>query len=211
MVFKDRQHAGELLAKQLEKFTGGKVVVVGIPRGGVVVAKVVADRLKVPVDYIAVEKLGAPGNPEFAIGAIGPEDQVVLEERVIDRLGIPKDYINKIIGQEGIELEMKERAFRQVKAQEEVKGKTVILVDDGIATGATVEVAIKALRERKPGKVILAVPVAPQEAVDKLEPLVDELFCLVVPTPFMAVGQFYEEFGQTETEEVVEILKEGQV
>jgi putative phosphoribosyl transferase len=209
MIFKDRQHAGELLAKQVEKQAGKNTVVVGIPRGGIVVAKVVADRLKVPLDFIAVEKIGAPGNSEFAIGALGPENQIVLDKELADQMGIPADFINKAVGQEGIELEMKERTFRDVKPPEELKGKTVILVDDGIATGATGEVAIKSIRAQNPGKLILAVPVAPQEALRKLEPLVDELFCLVVPSPFMAVGQFYENFGQTENKEVIKLLREA--
>lgn len=207
MVFKDRRHAGELLAKQVEKRVGKNTVVVGIPRGGIVVARVVADRLNVPLDFIAVEKIGAPGNSEFALGALGPENQIVLDQELVDRMGIPADFINKAVGREGIELEMKERTFRDAKPAEELKDKTVILIDDGIATGATVEVAIKSIQARGPEKLILAVPVAPQEALRKLEPLVDELFCLVVPSLFMAVGQFYENFGQTEDEEVVELLR----
>jgi predicted phosphoribosyltransferase len=207
MVFKDRRHAGELLAKQVEKRVGKNTVVVGIPRGGIVVARVVADRLNVPLDFIAVEKIGAPGNSEFALGALGPENQIVLDQELVERMGIPPDFINKAVGQEGIELERKERAFRGAKPAEKLQGKTVILVDDGIATGATVEVAIKSIQAQGPEKLILAVPVAPQEALRKLEPLVDELFCLVVPSPFMAVGQFYENFDQTEDEEVVELLR----
>lgn len=207
MVFRDRDHAGELLAKQLERYAHSNLVVVGIPNGGVVVAKVVADRLGAPLDVVVVKKLGAPGNPEFAIGALGPEDQIILDEELINRLGIPGDYVNKAVGQVGIELENRERLFRRAKPPEDFQGKTVILVDDGIATGATVEVAIKAIKQKTPEKIILAAPVASQEAVRKLETQVDEIFCLIVPTPFIAVGQFYDDFGQTDVGEVVGILK----
>jgi putative phosphoribosyl transferase len=207
MVFRDRHHAGELLAKQLERFAEEDVIVVGLPRGGMVVAEVVARRLHAPLDFLVVEKLGAPGHAEFAIGAIGPEDQIVLNEELVERMGIPQSYINKVVGQEGVELERKEREFRKVRPEIDLTGRTVILVDDGIATGSTVEVAVKSLRRKNPKKIVLAVPVAPQEAIEKLEKLVDEVFCLVVPTPFMAVGQFYDRFDQTETDEVVAILR----
>jgi len=210
MLFRDRDHAGELLAKQLESVIDDEdVVVVAIPRGGVVVGKVVADRFNAPLDVVIVEKLGAPGNEEFAVGAIGPEDQLILDNGLIDRLGIPQSYINKIIGQEGIELEMKERTYRQVTSRVDVENKTVVIVDDGIATGSTMEVAIKAIQKRHPKKIVLAVPVAPKEAVEKLESLVNELFFLVVPSPFLAVGQFYEEFEQVETSEAIALLLEN--
>lgn len=207
MVFRNRGHAGELLAKQLEKYKGKDTVVLAIPRGGVVVGQVVAEMLGVPLDIIITRKIGAPGNPEFAIGAIGPENEIVLNRQVIEAMRIRREYINAEVGRQGLEMERRERMYRQDRARLALKGKTVLLVDDGVATGANTEVAIKAVRKQKPKKLILAVPVGPKETMERLKALVDELICLVVPTPFYAVGQFYQDFSQTSDEEVIRILK----
>ena len=209
MVFKDRKQAGEQLAQKLVKYKGKKIIVLAIPRGGVVVGKEVAQALGCPLDVIVTRKIGAPGNPEFAIGAIGPNDQIFLNQEVIKRFKIPKEYINAEVGRQGIEMERRERVYRAGRQPLGLEGKIVILVDDGIATGADARVAIKSIRCQKPKKLILAVPVGPKETVKALEEEVDELVCLATPEIFYAVGQFYQEFGQTSDEEVVEILQEG--
>ena len=195
------------MAEKLIKKRDGDVVVLAIPRGGVVVGGEVAKALNCPLDVIVTRKIGAPGNPEFAIGAIGPEDQLFLNWEVIERFGIPKEYLNAEIGRQGLEMERRERMYREGRKPLELKGKTVILVDDGVATGADVKVAIKAVKCQKPKKLILAVPVGPKETVEELKKEVDELICLFTPEVFYAVGQFYQKFGQVTDEEVVEILR----
>ena len=209
MIFRNRKEAGQQLAKKVAKFKGKDTVVLAIPRGGVVVGKEVAQALGCSLDVIVTRKIGAPGNPEFAIGAIGPNDQIFLNREVIKRLGIPKEYLHAEIGRQGLEMERRERMYRSGRRILRLEGKTVILVDDGIATGADVRVAIKSIKCQKPKKLILAVPVGPKQTVEALEEEVDELVCLAKPEVFYAVGQFYQEFGQTSDEEVVEILKGG--
>jgi putative phosphoribosyl transferase len=207
MIFKDRKHAGEQLASQLTEYKGRKVVVLGIPRGGVVVGEEIARALGLPLDVIVTRKIGAPGNPEFAIGAIGPNDQIVLNEEVIKSYKIPKEYLSGEIGKQGVEMERRERLFRKGKSPLDLGNKVVILTDDGIATGADVEVAIKAIKCQRPKKLILAVPVGPPETIEKFKKEVDELICLAIPSSFYAIGQFYQDFTQTSDEEVVKILR----
>lgn len=209
MIFKNRKQAGEQLARRLVKYKGKKTVVLAIPRGGVVVGAEVARVLGCPLDVIVTRKIGAPGNPEFAIGAIGPYDQIFLNQEIIARYNIPKEYLNAEIGRQGLEMERRERAYRESRQPLGLKGKTVILVDDGIATGANVRVAVKSVKCQRPKKLILAVPVGPKETIEELKEEVDELVCLSTPSDFYAVGQFYQEFGQTSDEEVIEILRKS--
>lgn len=209
MIFRDRKQAGEQLARDLEKYKGKETVVLAIPRGGVVVGAEVVRVLGCPLDVIVIRKIGAPGNPEFAIGAIGPNDQIFLDQKIVARYNISKEYINTEVGRQGLEMERRERVYREGKAPLDLVNKTVILVDDGIATGADVRVAIKSVKCQRPKKLILAVPVGPKETIEVLRKEVDELVCLVTPEVFYAVGQFYQEFGQTTDEEVVEILRIG--
>lgn len=209
MIFKNRKQAGEQLARRLVKYKGKKTVVLAIPRGGVVVGAEVARVLGCPLDVIVTRKIGAPGNPEFAIGAIGPYDQIFLNQEIIARYNIPKEYLNAEIGRQGLEMERRERAYRESRQPLGLKGKTVILVDDGIATGANVKVAVKSVKCQRPKKLVLAVPVGPKETIEELKEEVDELVCLSMLSDFYAVGQFYQEFGQTTDEEVVEILRKS--
>ena len=209
MVFKDRKQAGEQLAQKLVKYKGQDTLVLAIPRGGVVVGEEVARVLDSPLDVIVTRKIGAPGNPEFAIGAIGPYDQIFLNQEAIARYNIPKEYLNAEIGRQGVEMERREKVYREGKPPLGLKDKTVILVDDGIATGANVKVAVKSVKCQRPKKLILAVPVGPKETIEELKTQVDELVCLATPEIFYAVGQFYQEFSQTTDEEVMEILRES--
>lgn len=209
MIFKDRKQAGEQLAQKLTKYRGKDVIVLAVPRGGVVVGVEIAKALGTPLDVIITRKIGAPGNPEFAIGAIGPNDQIVLNEEVIRSYKIPQEYLNSEIGKQGLEMERRERLFREGKGPLDLENKLVILADDGIATGADIEVAIKAIKCQKPKKLILAIPVGPKEIIEKLKTQVDELVFLAAPTVFYAVGQFYQDFTQTTDSEVTEILEKS--
>ena len=176
-----------------------------IPRGGVIVGYEVAAALNVPLDVIIPRKIGAPGQPELAIGAIG-DDISVLDEQAIRYLDVSEKYIQEEIERQQREIERRWRAYRGDRPFPDVKGKTVILVDDGIATGSTTMAAARALRKKNPGKLVLAVPVAPPDSVERLKPEVDELITLEMPEPFFAVGSWYEEFEQTTDVEVVDLL-----
>lgn len=206
-MFKNRKEAGLLLAEKLKAYGGQKdTIVVGIPRGGVPVASEIAKNLNVPLDVVVTRKLGAPGQEELAIGAIGPEGVSVFDENLIQRLQISNDYKEKIIKQETKEMEERIRKFRGDRGTS-FKEKTVMLVDDGIATGSTVEAAVKYLRKKDARKIILAVPVAPLQNVDELSALVDEFVAIDTPKDFYAVGQFYRDFPQTSDEEVLKLLQ----
>lgn len=206
-MFKNRQEAGQLLAKRLDNYKGDKdAIVVGIPRGGVPVASEIAEHLNLPLDVVVTRKLGAPGQEELAIGAIGPEGVFVFDKNLIARLRVDDDYKQMIVERESKEMEERIKKFRGER-EVSFKGKTVILVDDGIATGSTVEAAIKYLRKKEAKKVILAVPVAPLDNVEELEALADEFVAIDTPREFYAVGQFYKDFPQTSDEEVIKLLQ----
>lgn len=206
-MFKNRKEAGQLLAGRLADFKGKEdVVVVGIPRGGVPVASELAKYLDLPLDIVVTRKLGAPGQRELAIGAIGPEGVSVFDESLIQKLQVSKDYRKMIVEKEKEEMKERMEKFRGKKAAD-FKGKTAIVVDDGVATGATVEAAVKYLRKKGVEKVILAVPVAPLESVSELEKLADEFVVVDTPKDFYAVGQFYRDFPQTTDEEVIKLLQ----
>lgn len=197
-----------MLFKKLLEYQGNcSAVVLAIPRGGVVVGKVIAERLKIPLDIIVVKKIGAPNEPELAIGAVGPEETVVLDGKVIKDLEVEEEYIQKEV--EIKEQEVRERIekYRVGKSPLELEGKSVILVDDGVATGATVEAAIKYLRGKKVKKLVLAVPVAPKSLAKKLKRLVDEILVLEARDDFFAVGDFYRDFFQVTDEEVIQLLQ----
>lgn len=209
MIFKNRKQAGEQLARQLKKYKGRNTLILAIPRGGVVVGEKVAGALGCPLDVIIPRKLSAPGNSEFAIGAIGPYDQIFLDQEIVDQYQIPREYINAEIGRQGLEMERRERVYRGGRPSLPLKDKTVILVDDGIATGATTRVAIRSIKCQNPRKLILGVPVGPKETMTALEKEVDEVVCLATPEPFYAIGQFYEEFNQNTDQQVVAILEKA--
>lgn len=207
-MFKDRKEAGRQLAARLKKYRSKTTLILAIPRGGVVVGKELAKVLGCLLDVIVTKKIGAPGNPELAIGAVGPDGTMVLNQELAPRTGMDKKYINEEKKVKSREVARRMRTFRKGKKPLNLAGKTVILTDDGIATGATIEAAIKWIRTQKPKKVILAVPVAAPDSLAKFTLLADEVVCLDQPYFFAAVGQFYESFPQTTDEEVIELLKQ---
>lgn len=207
MLFADRVKAGHALATKLADYDGRNVVVVGLPRGGVVVAQQVARFLKAPLDVVVVRKLSLPAFPEFGIGAIAEGNSKVIDKATITQLGISKAQIAKAIRQEKQELARRLTLYRKGKNPAKIAGKTVILVDDGLATGVSAQAAIKYLKKRKVAKIILAVPVCARETFDLLKDKVDELVCIYTPEDFGAVGSWYQNFQQVGDKEVVEILK----
>jgi len=204
--FESRDDAGELLAKKLDKFKENAVVV-AIPRGGIVVGAAVAKRLKIPLDLIIIRKLGAPGNPELAIGATTSKGGIVLDRDLIDQLDIPSKYVHQEHVRQLSEARRRQKLYLK-EDRTELIGKLVILVDDGIATGSTIEAAVHAVREELPDKIIIAAPVAPIETADRLKLIADEVVVLSTPEPFYAIGEFYSDFPQVSDQEVVELLQE---
>ena len=210
MVFRDRQDAGKRLTAALEKYRGTNAIVLAVPRGGVVVGYEVATALGLPLDVIIPRKLGAPYQPELAIGAICG-DEYALDEQTVQYLGVSQQYIAEEIERQKLEIERRWKLYRDDRPFPDLTGKTAILVDDGMATGYTTLAAARATRKRKPEKLVLAVPIAPVESVARLRPEVDELIVLDTPEPFFAVGSWYEVFDQTTDEEVIELLRQAEV
>jgi putative phosphoribosyl transferase len=207
MVFADRTEAGRKLAKKLTAYANRTdVVVLGLPRGGVPVAFEVAAQLSVPLDVFLLRKLGVPGQEELAFGAIASGGVRVLDRQIVEALGIPEQIIEKVTTEELAELGRRERVYRRGRAALNVKGKTVIVVDDGIATGSSMRAGIRALRQLQPKKIVMAVPVAPLRTCNVLKSEVDELVCVETPPLFHAIGQFYEDFSQVSDEEVLALL-----
>jgi predicted phosphoribosyltransferase len=208
--FEDREIAGKLLAEMVRPFVDDNTVILGIPRGGVVVAYVVAEELELPLDIIILKKLGAPGNPELAIGAVTADGGVYIDERVAEMVGADNNYLKREIARKMREAQERERLYRGNRPQIDVKGKTIIIVDDGVATGSTLITAIQAERSHNPARIIAAFPVAPPESVHRIDKYADEVICLHMTEYFYAVGQFYINFQQTTHEEVVELLKKSE-
>ena len=207
MIFANRTEAGQGLALCLKRYANrDDVIVLGAPRGGVPVAFEVATALKAPLDVFVLRKLGVPGREELAFGAIASGGVQVLDRHTIEGLGITGLDIQRVTRAEKQEVERRERAYRGGRPSLDVAGKVVILVDDGIATGASMRAAIGALRQMKPARIVMAVPVAPPSACRLLLTEVDELVCLEMPEPFFGVGQFYDDFSQVSDEEVQELL-----
>jgi putative phosphoribosyl transferase len=205
--FRDRTDAGQQLASQLTAYANRPdVLVLALPRGGVPVAYEVAQALNAPLDVFLVRKLGLPGQEELAMGAIATGGVTVLNSEVVDTLRIPDDMIDQVAAQEQRELERRERLYRGDRPPPDVRGKTVILVDDGLATGATMYAAAAALREQEPDRIVIAVPTAAPETCDAFRDSVDEIVCAITPDPFYAVGLWYEDFSQTTDDEVRELL-----
>jgi len=201
-LFQNRVQAGQKLAQQLKKFAEEDIIILSIPRGGVIVGAEIAKVLSCPLDIIVTKKIGAPGNPELAIGAVGPGGVKVIDDSLVRQTRADEKYINEKTEQLNGQITEKEKRLRSGKRPLEIKNKTVILTDDGIATGATVEAAIESIKTKQPRKLILAIPVAPADSIKKFKPMVDEIICLLTPALFWAVGQFYQEFEQVEDEEV---------
>ena len=206
-MFIDRADAGRILAEKLDKYAGrDDVIVLGLPRGGVPVAYEVAKRLRVPLDVFIVRKLGVPGFEELAVGAIASGGVRVLNKDVMRALPNANEIIESVTAKETKELERRESSYRDGRPAPELRGKTVILVDDGLATGATMRAAVKALRQRGVAKIVVAVPVGAPETCREFEEEVDETVCAVAPEWFQAVGQYYQDFSQTSDDEVRELL-----
>jgi predicted phosphoribosyltransferase len=205
--FRDRTEAGRYLAELLPDYAGrDDVVVLALPRGGVPVGYEVAKALGAPLDVFVVRKLGVPGHPELAMGAIATGGVLVLDEGLVRRLGINEEQIRRAVETELRELERREAAYRGGRDPPNLEGKTVILVDDGLATGATMRAAALAVRNYNPERVVVAVPVAAGQTCDEFRDDVDDIICAVTPSPFHAVGLWYEDFSQTSDEEVRELL-----
>ncbi len=208
--FQDRVQSGQLLAKELAAYATRKdVIVLGLPRGGVPVAFEVARKLNAPLDVFVVRKLGVPGHRELAMGAIATGGVRVLNDDVIRSLHIPPELIDSVAAEEERELHRREIAYRGHGASPAISGKSVILVDDGIATGSTMRAAVLALKKQHPARIIIAVPTAAPSSYRDLKHEVGEMIALMVPEEFYAVGQFYEDFSQTTDEEVTRLLEEA--
>lgn len=206
-LFRDRTEAGRLLAARLEKYAGKlDVVVLALPRGGVPVAFEVTRALHAPMDVFIVRKLGVPGHEELAMGAVASGGVRVLNDHVVAGLGIPEYAIEAVVNWETEELKRRERLYRGNRPPPDVRGKTVILVDDGLATGSTMLAAVQALRQQGPARIVVAVPVASTDTCELMKDYVDEIVCAATPEPFYAVGRWYEDFSQTTDEEVRELL-----
>src|SRR5713101_9523595 len=206
-AFPNRAEAGRLLGLKLSKYAGrDDVIVLGLPRGGVPVAYEVAQALRVPLDVFIVRKLGVPGFEELAVGAIASGGVRVLNEDVARALPNADEIIESVTAKETAELQRREESYRDGRLAPELRDKTAILIDDGLATGATMRAAVKALRQRGAAKIVVAVPVGPPDTCHEIEEQADETICLNTPVFFQAVGQYYEDFSQTTDEDVRELL-----
>lgn len=207
--FRDRTEAGELLAEELTSYADKpNVIVLALPRGGVPVGAQVARKLNVPFDVFVVRKLGLPGHPELAMGAIAIGGVRVINREVVEGLQIPELVIDAVAAQEQEELMRRRHAYRGDLPAPEVRDKTVILVDDGIATGSTMIVAVAALRQLNAGRIVVAAPVIPQSTFHQIHHAADEVVAVIVPEKFYGVGQWYEDFSQTTDNEVRQLLGE---
>lgn len=206
-MFLDRADAGRRLASSLVEYAERKdAVVLGLPRGGVVVACEVAEELHLPLDVYVVRKLGVPARPELAMGAIAGDGTYIVDEELVAALGIPDTQTRAVIARERDELQRRERAYRGTAAEPKLIGKTAILVDDGLATGATMRVAAIAVRRSNPKEIVVAAPVGAERTCEALHDVADRVVCPYRPEPFVAVGLFYEDFSQTTDEEVRRLL-----
>jgi predicted phosphoribosyltransferase len=211
-AFRDRSEAGRRLAERLDAYAGRPdVLVLALPRGGVPVGYEVARALEVPLDVFVVRKLGVPGHEELAMGAIATGGVCVLNEDVVQALRIPDRLIEAVAAREFRELERRERAYRGARPAPDVRGRTVVLVDDGLATGSTMRAAVAALRRLGPARIVVAVPTAAPSTCDAFRREADECVCDITPDPFHAVGVWYEDFAQTTDEEVRDLLARSAV
>ncbi len=207
-MFRNREEAGQLLAQRLMDLKGDpNVVVLGVPRGGVLVAAEIARALQAPLDVYITRKLGAPGNPELAIGAIAEDGTLVLDHETIAMLNVPEAYLQEEQRRQQAEIRARTARYRSGRGPLSLTGKRVILVDDGVATGKTLEATIQALRQHPVRELILAVPVGPPSTIERLQRLVDRLEVLETPDVFWAVGMFYEDFHQVDDSEVQDCLR----
>jgi putative phosphoribosyl transferase len=207
--FRNRRDAGRQLAAALASYANDKPLILGLPRGGVPVAAELARALDAPLDVWAVRKLGAPGRPELGMGAIAEGGGSDVDPTTLRLLDVSPETLDAIVARERLELDRRSTLFRSGRPLPDVRGRTVILVDDGVATGGTARAAIRAIRAQDPARLVLAVPVASPDALAALEPEVDEILCLFTPPDFRAVGAWYEDFSQTTDDEVVDLLRQA--
>ena len=206
--FRDRVEAGQRLARRLVAYAGRPdLLVLGLPRGGVPVAFEVARALSAPLDVFVVRKLGLPHHEELAMGAIAMGGARVLDLALIRQMGVGEGEIEQVTRREEVELGRRQKQYRGDRPLPDIAGRTVILVDDGLATGSSMRVAVAALREERPAKIVVAVPIAPEETCEMLRASADEVVCAVTPEPFYAVGLWYHDFSQTSDEEVHDLLE----
>jgi putative phosphoribosyl transferase len=205
-LFKNRTEAGKQLTSAL---TGvdKNAIVLAVPRGGVVVGYEIARALNLPLDVIITKKIGAPGNPEFAVGAVAEDGTYLLDNSVVKMLGVPQSYIEGEVERQKIEIKRRLKTYRGDARNPEIKDREVILVDDGVATGSTLKAALRSLINRGAKTVTVAVPVGPPDTIHELKQEADRVVCLATPEPFYAIGEFYDDFEQTEDDEVIELLK----
>jgi putative phosphoribosyl transferase len=207
--FRDRAEAGQQLARRLLEYAASDVMVLALPRGGVPVAFEIAKALHAPLEVFLVRKLGVPGQEELAMGAVASGGVRVLNEDIVQSLGIANEAIERVAAKESAELERRERVYRGHRPFPELKGKTVICVDDGIATGATMRAAVTALRQAHPATLMVAAPTSARDTYEQLQREADKVVCLATPEPYIAVGLWYEQFPQTSDEEVKRLLSEA--
>ncbi len=205
--FANRVEAGQRLATALKGVAFKDGIVLSIPRGGVVVGYEVAEALNLPLDVIVPRKLGAPGNPEYAIGAITEDGTVILDENAVEYLNVPQDYIERESANQKLEIQRRMRLYRQDAPYPDLKGRDVIVVDDGIATGSTMKAALASVRNCGANTVTAAIPVGPPSTIEALKKLADCVVCLFTPESFFAIGEFYEDFSQTTDDEVIFLLR----
>lgn len=210
MLFQDRTDAGRRLAQKLMQYRDKSTIVLALPRGGVVVGYEIAVALGVPLDVIITHKIPAPGNPEYAIGAVAENGEAQLNQDEIRLLGISSAYIQRETQRQLDEIERRKTLYRGDKPLPSVAGRTVIIVDDGVATGYTMMAAVKAVKAQRPRQIVVAVPVGPRETLDLLAEMADDVVVLDTPVPFFAVGAFYRNFEQTSDEDVRRILDQAE-
>lgn len=207
-LFRNREHAGQALAERLQSIVSDSgVLVLGLPRGGVVVAYEISTLLQADLDVFLVRKLGMPGDEEFAIGAIASGGTPILNEETVSRYRVPPEAIAEVVAKEQKELARREQLYRETRPAFPIAGRTVVLVDDGLATGSTMLAACRALQTKGPRRVIAAVPVGSRQACEQVRMLVDEMVCLATPEPFTAIGIWYDDFAQTTDGQVRELLE----
>lgn len=212
MLFQDRREAGKALARELASLKGTPgLLVLGIPRGGVVVGHEIAQALNAPLDVYITRKIGAPHNPELAIGAVASDGTLLVDHQLARRLGVPQEYIDREADNQKKEIERRLAEYRGDRPPPDLKGKVIVLADDGVATGATTLATIRAIRNQGPAELILAVPVGPRDSIETLRQEVDRLVCLHAPEIFWAVGAFYNVFDQTADREVKALMEADQV
>ena len=209
LLFGDRVDAGKKLAEALKEYRGKDVVVLGIPRGGVVVANEVAEALQAPLDIVVTRKIEAPGEPEFALGAVTQEGDVMMDRQAAESLGASPDYLDDQVRKKREEVNDRMRRLRGDRPYPRLEGKVVLIVDDGIATGSSVSAAVMSVKKRKPKQIVVAVPVAPRDAVETLAEDGTKVVCLLTPDTFLAIGEFYHDFDQVDDTEVMRVLGEG--